>query len=397
MGPGPVVETICFMLLMVTLVVVGVYVLAYVARCVLVVVQETGLGQDAIVWPSEPFQDWLLDAVLFIELLGLWIFPAGLAARMLRRDWLVDEGVLRVLLLAGPGLWLFFPVGLLSSLSSLSRWVPLRWRIVALFLRIAPSAAVFYAVTAVLLGLCAAVWYYTLVAGHGILLLLAGPLTAAVLLVYARLLGRLAWLIQRLPGGVRLKSDTDLPVARPDTPAEPRRRRAKKKKRKPAAEVHDPWAVPEEGARPRRKKLPWEDTAPPRSRSACEPPSAFDIEAYAMGSEATPAPPPEPARPKVYPSPEEYEPVPMQPLATEEANAPSQAASCRPSQEEIHKRLIERERHEDPPPKHPLFSGVYTFPWYPSILPQWGLLSLGTLGVGFIVQQLVFFARAIFG
>ena len=131
-------EAIFFMLLFVSLIVVGLYVLAYTAHCVLVVVQETGMGQDEVTWPSEPIQDWLGHAVLFVELLGIWLVPAGMAARMLRNVWLPDEGVLRVLLLAGPGLWLFFPIGLLSSLSASSRWVPFRWTIFCQFLASLP-------------------------------------------------------------------------------------------------------------------------------------------------------------------------------------------------------------------------------------------------------------------
>src|SRR5262249_30308926 len=143
---------ILFVILFAASIIVGVCVLAYAARCMLVVVQETGLGQDEVTWPNEPYQDWLGHSVLFIELLGIWLAPAALMARLLRHVWLPDDGALRFLLLAGPGLWLFFPIGLLSSLSAESRWVPFRWVIFRCFLRIAPAALIFYFLTAILLG-----------------------------------------------------------------------------------------------------------------------------------------------------------------------------------------------------------------------------------------------------
>ncbi len=73
---------IIFMLLFVASMVVGLFVLAFVARCVLVVVQETGLGQDEVTWPSEPIQDWLVHCRAVHRIAG---FVAG-ASRSGRAD-----------------------------------------------------------------------------------------------------------------------------------------------------------------------------------------------------------------------------------------------------------------------------------------------------------------------
>jgi hypothetical protein len=399
MGTGPVAETILFMMLFAALIVVGVSVLAYLARCMLVIVQETGVGHDEVIWPNEPIQDWLVHAVLFIELLGIWLMPAGLIARILRHDWLPDQGALRVLLLAGPGLWLFFPIGLLSSLSAQSRWVPFRWAIFLRFLRIAPAALGFYFVTALLLGAAVVPWYYALIEGW-VLLPVAAAVSAAVVFIYARLIGRIAWLIQRLPSKPRASAK---PKVEKRPPPKSSRKSAKpggKKKRKPAAEVQDPWAVPdEERSRANKKRFPWaeEPPQPPKPKKAYTPPRPEEIEGYGIAAEepAAPKPPPEkPTKPPTQSIREEYEPIDVR-LPDAEASSPLDDGSGWFA-EQVRQRIAERERVELPPSPHPLFSGVYTFPWYANCLPNWLSLSLALLVVGGIVRGLVHFGGIIF-
>src|SRR5439155_26740069 len=102
-------------------VIVGAYVLAYAAHCLLTVVEQTAAGAEQVTWPDEPAADWLSRAVFLAILLAVWLTPAGILARALREGLLPGEPGLRLLVLAVPGLWLLFPVGLLSSLSATSR------------------------------------------------------------------------------------------------------------------------------------------------------------------------------------------------------------------------------------------------------------------------------------
>jgi hypothetical protein len=399
MGPGPVGEAILFVLSLAAAIIVGTGVLAFLARCVLVVVQDTGMGHDKVTWPSEPFQDWLGHAVLFFELLGIWVMPAALAARLLRETWLPDAGALRVLLLAGPGLWLFFPIGLLSSLSAQSRWTPFRWTIFVCFLRIAPAALIFYFLTILLLGGAAALWYYALFGGRGVLLPVAAGVSGAVVLIYARLLGRVAWLIQRLPSTRRtpLRPKDDKPAPpKGRQPAKPRG----KKKRKPASEVQDPWAVPEEEkARRKLKRFPWAEEEPPatKKKSGLDIPSAEEIEGYGIAAgEPAAEKPPEKPRSRLAMSPEEYEPIDVQGTSD-----PEPQWQAEPQSElfaaQVRQRLAERERVELPPPPPPFFSGVYTFPFYPLCLPHWIALSVAFLIEGGIVYMMIEFGHQLFG
>ncbi len=98
----------------------------------------------------------------------------------------------------------------------------------------------------------------------------------------------------------------------------------------------------------------------------------------AVEKPAVPVPPPEkPSKPSTYISAEDYEAIDMQ--------AASEAEPPRPSEqqtdlfaEQVRQRIAEYTHAKPPPPPHPFFSGVYTFPWYPHCLPPWIALSIGT-------------------
>jgi hypothetical protein len=381
---------ILFMLSFAASIIVGVCVLAYAARCVLVVVQETGLGQDEIIWPNEPYVDWLGHAVQFLELLGIWVAPAALTARLLRNVWLPDEAALRVLLLVGPGLWLFFPIGLLSSLSAQSRWVPFRWSIFVCFLRLAPAALLFYAQTAVLLGVAVVPWYCALFGGRSVLLPVAAVVSAAVLFIYARLLGRLACLIQRLPAPQRTP-------ARAKAAKRPQPQRKKTRKQKP--KVQDPWAVPEEEEREQkiRKRFPWAKKPQDKPKPGYHVPSAEEIEGYGFAQEKPAAePPPEkPRRARFAMLPQEYDPYDVR--ATDEPAATTPPAPQDPLfAEQVRQQIAERSRTQPKLPTHPLISGIYTFPLYWACLPNCLALALAFLAEGGLVQLMLSFGSSLF-
>jgi hypothetical protein len=382
---------ILFMISFAASIMFGVCVLAYAARCVLVVVQETGLGQDEIVWPEEPYTDWLGHAVLFLELLGIWLAPAAMTARMLRNVWLPDEAALRVLLLAGPGLWLFFPIGLFSSLSAQSRWVPFRWTIFRCFLRIAPTSFGFYVLTAPLLCIAVVPWYYALFGGQTVLLPLAAVVSAAALFIYARLLGRLACIIQRLPAPPQ-RAPAKAKTAKPS-------QLRRKKRRKPSPKVQDPWAIPEEEEREDKtgKRFPWAKQPSAKPKSGYHIPSAEEIERYGFAEEkpAAPKPPEKPPRPRFAKLPEEYEPYDVR--GTAEPAAP---ARNEPQDEifaeQVRQRIAERTRVEPVLPAHPFFSGVYTFPLYSACLPNCLALALFFLIEGGLVYLMIEFGSGLF-
>jgi hypothetical protein len=342
----------------------GGYAVAYSAHCLLVVMQETAAGQDEIRWPGEALLDWVFQTFPVLAVLALWLVPAGIAARSLRETWLPDDPGLRFILLAAPGLWLFFPIGLLSALSADSAGVPLRFVVLWRLLRVAPSTFAFYLATAIVLAIGVAPWYYTLFAGRPLLLPISAVVTSAAILVYARLLGRLAWLIGRLPSG----RDEEEEEPRPEKSGSPPRR----KKRKPRPQVEDPWGEPPPlSSAPDPTPAP----APRKKRNPHAPPLPDEIEAYGFADD--PPSPPAPARSASSETSEVTEtPPPPRPSSP----------SLPPPSVEVEERFLER-----PPeyiPSLPLLEGVYTFPLYMQSLQAliwlsaaWLIVGLGGIGM----------------
>jgi hypothetical protein len=261
---GAFANVLLFLVSLMGTVIIGAYVLGYAARCLLVVVQETGAGAEELSWPEEPTLDWLGQSIHVAFLPLLVLAPVGFLVRGLRDNLFPNDPGLRFLVLAVPALWLLFPVALLSSLASASRWNVLRPVIVARLARLFPATATFYLLSAVMATAAAAAWYFTLFLPWSFVLLpVAAILTGLVWLVYGRVLGRVAWLIGQLgPVGPEPKEEEDTPPA-------PKKRKGKKGR----AIVTDPWAVPEGAPEP-------------------EPGPPLPVEGYDLSGDAPAKPPP---------------------------------------------------------------------------------------------------------
>jgi hypothetical protein len=228
---GGVAAALITVLSLVAAVIVGVYVLSYAAHSLVTVIESTAAGNDAVAWPDEPIADWMARGIFLGALLMIWLGPSAVASRGLGDTWLRDNAGLRFLILAVPGLWLLFPIGLLSSLSASSKWIIFRPSIVGVLIRVFPATLMFYFLTAFLAVGGGAAWYYAVCRTDFALILFAGPALAAGFLLYARLLGRLSLVIHRL-----------------NPPREERDEKPKKKKRRaPADEKPVPPSDPGAG------------------------------------------------------------------------------------------------------------------------------------------------------
>ncbi|HMF12123.1 MAG TPA: hypothetical protein VKE94_07445 [Gemmataceae bacterium] len=371
-----------FMLLLMALaIIVGAYIFIYAAHRFLVIVQETAAGVDEVRYPSDPIMDKLPRAAYLAGLLVICVAPAGLFLRVRPDVALGDSPMLTFFVAATIILWLVFPVGLLSALSASSPWIVFRWTVVRFLARHAGATIVFYAVSALLasgtfgllyLGFARDSWLFTLAAPF------AG---AAAFLIYARLLGRMAYLFDQ-------------------TPTRRRRRRPPV-----GTESLDPWSEPEPGTERKRMKQGrlsgTEDfREPPEERALKKRKKSERIRGYAIADDETnpgaieqpkakrPAPvkgyrladEPLPAQPTELPLdgyvPVGYEAVPARKESeTESAPRPDSGMAS-----DFERRYSERD-DETPPPARPLVSGVYSFPWYASNLPVWIILALGGAAV----------------
>jgi hypothetical protein len=179
------------------LAVLGLYSLAYVSRCLKVVQDATAAGADEVHWPDEIIMDWALDALAYILVVAFLILQgvaltAGVDATIVP----LDVG-LRGACMIGLSIWICFPPIALSLAASDSGWTPLYPQICWRMLRLLPYTILFYLAS----GLVLAAALYSLQRAmftSFYFLALAAPLASAMILIYARLLGLLAWKVGEL-------------------------------------------------------------------------------------------------------------------------------------------------------------------------------------------------------
>lgn len=196
-------HTIVFMCSFAAAIIVGLYLFAYASHCFLVTVEQTSTGNDEVKWPDEPYIDWLWRAVTLAWLLLVWLAPVGIVFKITYRN-IYSENFGLAFIIGGTALWLFLPIAVLSALYANSAWVFFHPRIPLEMLRVAVSTFVFYLVSAILFAIGFALWYFAF-RGKVILLPFASCYGAVALLIYARLLGRLAWIIMAKHGKRRRK------------------------------------------------------------------------------------------------------------------------------------------------------------------------------------------------
>jgi hypothetical protein len=182
------------------------------------VMQSTGSGARDVTWPSEPFVDNAWKVLYLGWLIGLWLGPAWFIGQAFAKTdvpWMRYAVPLSVF-------WLLYPFSQLSSLSGPSVWLPLHQDVFGRLARkphVAFGFLFFSGLTMAAFGLG---FHWAFIA-EGFGFLLAGsPLFVIAALVYARLLGRLAFSLMF----------TKSILVR------------KKKKRKPAGDSHEAASIP---------------------------------------------------------------------------------------------------------------------------------------------------------
>lgn len=351
---------------------VGMFTMSYAAHSFLVVLEGTANGDDDLRWPDEPMFDWLWKPWYLLWMVAFWAVPV----------WLLVDGVL-VRLLGMPAvgfypalvgvIWLLFPISLFSALSAGHFAIVWRLTVVRRMAKNGAALLVVYLVTGAMVVGGMALAYFALLSVSWLLVVPAAFVGATVLLWYARLQGRLAWLVSH---GTFEK--------------EARQRKKKKPRDEGPGPMTDPFAAHMPVAAP---AVAGDDIpiAPPI-------PSADDAPADEWAP-ATPYVLSAPAAPQAQPKPAPVMPLdePAQPYAVRadapspgaepcgvqvrprEGKAPGEPAPLESVSEFYERRLVLKPRVPEPPP-HPLWRGVYSFPWYSNSLGAWTYLSVwGTL------------------
>jgi hypothetical protein len=389
---------ILFFSVLVGLILVALLVFSYAAYSFLLTLINTAAGNDEVIWPGDPIQDWLFKVWYLGWLLALWTVPASFIVGVF--------GLPRPLfmLCVAAVVWLMFPVGLLSSLSAESRLVVFRPVIARLLLKHVGPTLRFYGSSGLVVLVGGAFSYAALFGLHSrvaaaldqpvLLVPLAAALGAAGCLIYGRLLGRIALIISRSDSASRKKRHLERP------------------QEVDRVESFDPWSTPEanlpaeDKPRPRhhepRKELPKK-----KQLQAGKPKRAFDpwavpaeepIRKPARPSSPTPGFPDDPYGPaegsyEVMAEGAAFPPEPSPPFSRLEEKVESYGVSASsegapsklppPVLPEVSK--LEEElaapRRLPPLPDRPLLAGVYSFPFYQQAIGPFGTLAFGFLGV----------------
>jgi hypothetical protein len=367
---------------------------SYVAHCFLVVLEDTAAGADKVVWPDEPHvYDWLAKAVYLVVLLGIWVAGAGVLLTLLKPGLEAVEWWLILFMLTLLIVWLVFPVSLLSSLSGTSRMEIIRPVLVARLAQHPLALLAYFAASGLVLlfsfslaFLGAYGWDWTLgelfgprtvpgvvqLFGWVPLMPMIGMALAAGILIYARLLGRLAWVMNY-------------------------RLRKRKRKKTPKLEATEgPASLPP----------PAVTTAP--AVPLAGPPPAPPMDHYELLSEE-----PSPATPA-----EVYEILPEEPASAplgppwwegmEPTEGEMQSIAVAPMSPGSKPQAVPMPHVSPPPmpvetllrpepkparPRWPFISGVYLFPWYPTTLMAWAIMSLG-ITIILVLFRIVFLASS---
>jgi hypothetical protein len=114
---------------------------------------------------------------------------AAMAATLLQSPWGLALGLIPLLLL--------FPIFLLSSMAGTSSMAIVHGEVLAGFVRKPLLMPVLFLVSCLLCAACLGLGYLTLITSNFFLALATGFFWAVVLLTYARLLGRVAWVLSQ--------------------------------------------------------------------------------------------------------------------------------------------------------------------------------------------------------
>jgi len=356
----PIGEAIIYMITMVAQIGVGIVVGSYLAHHFLVIVELTAAGHDRMTWPKEPYKDWLWKPPYLAWLIAFWLAPAGITLKFVKMPFLADSKWLQFIALALPGLWLFFPITLLSSFSATSRLIIFRPAIVRGLLQFPGKLLGFYLITAALLGVCGASYLWAGASKNFWMMPLSAGIVSAGILIYARLLGRLGWMLQQIKGRA-----LDRPRRKPSRPSGKKRRLTGDLDQ---YEDRGPWKMPQPGAEEVVKPVvsPWYGQLDSYGFDDYDP-EAKKLEEIKKSK----VPFDGPAEPYVL-SKEEPPPVPAR--TGESPHADARADLTKPSEYEM--RLAAHDPEPDPP-KILFVSGVFNFPWYTDCLPIWLFVAGG--------------------
>jgi hypothetical protein len=160
---------------------------SYTSVCCLAVIETTAEGYDDVVdWPSGFWRDWFWTLLPALGMLALAMAIGTIFAEIANvSSWL--PSVLAV--------YFLFPIFVLSAIEAGSPMAVVSWTVLRNMAPVWWGWLLFYVETGALFLLWLAPTVVAFFFEPFVTVLVAGPFFAALVLIYARLLGRLAWCI----------------------------------------------------------------------------------------------------------------------------------------------------------------------------------------------------------
>lgn len=375
--------TIIFVVLLVAEILLGGLVLAYLGYSFFHVISETAAGNEKVIWPGELFTDWMLKGFHLFWLAALSILPACLIGNLASLD------LLSYLVGCAACFWLLFPVVVLSFLSGASRFEVARWQIIQSMVQHPALMLGFYLSTALLFLVSGGIIWYSLEGPSALVVPVAALAVTSVLLIYARLLGRIAhvFVFEEIRPTSRKKrpSVRDEAAANDGWPHE--NEEPEDEQDTPAREAPGKHRMAENVA---RTPEPLSPPAPGAMASGGDPDELEDPLGPARGAyelKQDHAPKVEARQPwpaQLGPEPEPYRMIEIAPEPT-----PPTVPAPVPSRLAEYEKALAAPRRKPPPPALPLLHGIYLFPFYWTSLTAFAILWLGICGMGFIVRLMI--------
>ena len=346
------------LLAMTAIVAIGTW--GYVAHTFVHIVEETANGNDEYRRSDEPFTDWLWQTVFVASFVLIWGAPGFLLGEWTSHQVPTTWRPLAMACTFAAILWLMFPISFLSSMSSAAKWMPLTGGVIVNLLRRLVDTFAYFALTGVLVGLCAPL-LTLMVTGHIVVLFVGGLVLGLAVVLYARLTGRMAFV-------VRL---SDAPVQKKKRP---------KPKRPRGTKVSDPWEVPEEVAREEREQghgFIQPRDLPTITGTFNEEHSGYDVSFQQSDQHRDAAA-------------ETTPPVRSTPPASDER--PSSRERKSPSTTSVVPDALELKRltrGEEKRLRHPWVEGIWSFPLQPLAMTQWCIMSMEFIFLGLLARGLI--------
>lgn len=170
---------------------VTIWSLSYAAACGSCVLEATAAGLDRIeAWPDPNWRDWM-GQMIYLGWIGAIPLAASYGISLLAGQAGMDRSLAGWTMTAA--FFVLYPIALMSALEANSIWVPLTLPILVSLVRWGWAWLMFYLLSGLIAAGLLAAFGYALGSGLDAIIIALGPLVAAGVLVYFRLLGRLAW------------------------------------------------------------------------------------------------------------------------------------------------------------------------------------------------------------